>query len=324
MDNTDKIFEILQKSTVGSMVECQYVVEKAKRAKDEDDEFDKATITTANKDRHGDIVKTSGIDTKHYMTNPVVLFQHGHSLSGTLPVGKATELKMHRSSIDATWQWATESLNPMAQHVKAQWREGFLNATSIGFLAVEVNIIEDDKKDTWFPNYEITKSELLEFSIVAVPSNRESLRKNFELQLMPFLQKLASDQRELFGMVQSVKDMLQLAQPVDIAKQYREKGIVPTLAEGATLEIHDAFLTEKGFTLPEKFELLKSHGIESLIEFYSDNGTRTSKVTLPPVDDKGIEKLGISTVDNVRTNHVELFSPTELQQMQLLLANGLN
>lgn len=278
MNTTDKLTELYLKYAQQNTLHQDYLVKKATRDEVEDDELDRATITTTNKDRHGDIVVTSGIDIDPFMTTRTVMYQHGRDVVfGSLPIGNATEVKRHRSSLEATWKWATEAQNPKAQLVKEQWRSNFINATSIGFLIREAEPIDDEEnKNSWFPALKITKSELVEFSVVNVPSNRESLRKSFDATVVPLLEKLASNQAELVAMITEVKSLLSVNVPtieLSAVEQYRQNGVMPTLKHLSTIEEIDAFLTNAQFTLEEKFTILHENGspVEELIEFYSQS-----------------------------------------------------
>ena len=163
-----------------------------------------------------------------------------------------------------------EDLNTKAQFVKAQWRNNFINSTSIGFIPIEVEEIEsDDPEKKWWPDLLIKTSELIEFSIVNVPSNRESTRKQFELQFLPFLEKVANSQKQLTEMLTEVKAMLESSQPVDILLQWREHAKLPDLNEFKTLELKNSYLESKGFLFEEKFDILHKSNVtlDELIEF---------------------------------------------------------
>ena len=274
MDNTAKFYEMFKNNVQGSIVECDYLVEKTKH--DEDDKtgkMAKATITTGKKDRHGTTIETKGGDISHFMKNPVILFNHGRDpLFGSLPIAKAKEIETHRNSLVAHWTWATEDLNPKAVLIKNQWENDYLQATSIGFLAHEIEEVPSEDPDKkWWPDVIIKKWELVEFSIVPVQSNRESLKKSLELQLIPFLEHMANDQKQLTVMLTEIHSMLDILQPVDVIKNYRELAKLPNLVEYKTLQEKNVFLESKGFTFEEKFEILhkSSVKIDELIEFYS-------------------------------------------------------
>ena len=137
-------------------------------------------ISTSSQDRHETIVAPGGLNFSHYKNNPVVLFNHDYNKV----VGKAFNIRRAGEEIIADMSFAdTEA----ALEVKKLIEGGFLNATSIGFLAKDYAYNEE------LDSFVITESELLEFSIVAVPSNRDALimRSNEINSLQESIQKLA-------------------------------------------------------------------------------------------------------------------------------------
>lgn len=120
-----------------------------------------AVVTTASDDRHNENILTSGIDTKQYMDNPVVLY--GHDYYG-LPIGKTLKLTEYKTKLKARFQLAVEIL-PFAQTVYDMVKAGYINAVSIGGLVRQ-----------WSDDYHtIEEMEMLEFSIVSIPANPEAI-----------------------------------------------------------------------------------------------------------------------------------------------------
>lgn len=117
--------------------------------------------STSAVDRQGDSVDQMGWDLKNFLSNPVILWAHNYS---ELPVAKATDIKITDAGLECEFEFASAEGNPKAQQVKTLFEEGFLNAVSVGFIPKE-------RKGN-----SITKSELLEISIVPVPANQEALR----------------------------------------------------------------------------------------------------------------------------------------------------
>jgi hypothetical protein len=112
-------------------------------------------------DRDGETIILSGGDTKNYMKNPVVLLDHEYEVDAIC--GKTISLKIVGKQMIAEWVWAdTED----AQLAKQLYDGGFLKTSSIGFIS-----LQRDEKDRSI----ITKWELLEWSLVAVPCNPNAL-----------------------------------------------------------------------------------------------------------------------------------------------------
>lgn len=120
-------------------------------------------ISTGAEDRHETIIDPDGGDVSHYMNNPVVLFNHDYDKV----VGRALSIEVKGGNVIAQMEFDDD--NEFALEKKGQVERGFLNATSIGFIVKEWTFDEDNDI------FKILQWELVEFSIVSVPSNREAL-----------------------------------------------------------------------------------------------------------------------------------------------------
>ncbi len=133
------------------------------------------TITTQTVDRHGDTVAAAGWQTANFMKNPVVLFAHDYDAP---PVAKCLSLASENGKLVADVEWMQEGLYPFGDTIRGMVKEGFLSAVSVGFIALDwqhpgKDQAEADGRSEW--DYDFTKQELLEFSIVPVPANPECL-----------------------------------------------------------------------------------------------------------------------------------------------------
>ncbi len=158
-----------------------------------------ATITTGAVDRDGQIVRPEGLDIANYMKNPVVMYGHDYSM---LPVAKALAVHADGEALVAKFQFPPEGTYDFADTVRRMWAGGFLNATSIGFIPLHaINADGDEAGDMLGRSGGITidEGELLEFSIVPVPSNQEALRralKAVDVGLKPYPSEHACRLRE--------------------------------------------------------------------------------------------------------------------------------
>lgn len=129
-----------------------------------------ATITTNDLDRQGEIIDPDGMDITNFMANGVVLYGHQYSGMESIPVGKVSSLALvHENELkkwNMGWVFQGDDVSPLISAVTKSWVRGFLNTVSVGFLAKE------------YDGNTITKSELLEVSIVPVPANPQALRLN--------------------------------------------------------------------------------------------------------------------------------------------------
>jgi HK97 family phage prohead protease len=139
-----------------------------------------ARISTTSIDRDGEVLLPSGIDLKDFRKNPVVLLNHDQ---GGLPVGRALSVKRQSDGIIAEVQFAER---PAGHPSSVEWipdtifnlfQQGILKAFSVGFIPLEMRepTDKDFKKFGDDVRNVISKWSLLEFSIVNVPSNQDSL-----------------------------------------------------------------------------------------------------------------------------------------------------
>jgi HK97 family phage prohead protease len=186
-------------------------------------------ISTETSDRYGDIVRAEGLDTGNYKKNPVVLYGHDQR---AFPVGKSlwqkvTTLPNGQKGVLAKTQF-TKSTEE-GRTVYQLWKEGLLNAASIGFLPIDYEPILDNKS---FVGYDFKASELLEYSIVPVPANQEALRLALEKgfggseKVLGELRKqvqheefevVKSDVAELKAMIAQIKEELDTQQAYNLS-----------------------------------------------------------------------------------------------------------
>lgn len=143
--------------------------------KEADDSSLIVTISTANPDRSHDVVDPSGVDLTSYLKNPVVALNHNYQ---GLPIAKTEQIEVKEDRIMAKVTFPKRGVYPLADTVHDLYKDGFMNAWSIGFIPKEFNDNKDGGKD-------FTKWELLEYSAVLVPDNPEALTllrsKGFDL-----------------------------------------------------------------------------------------------------------------------------------------------
>jgi hypothetical protein len=159
-----KTFEKLSEEIAAKMAESlaglniKEFVEKTKAA-DDSGTFE-VVITTDNEDRQGEILDQNGLDTKFYLTNPVVLWAHDYH---SLPIGITESIVRDGNKTIAKGKFAPAEANPFAQQVRKLYDAKIVRTTSVGFIAKEMK------------GNVVTLSELLEFSFVPVPANPYAL-----------------------------------------------------------------------------------------------------------------------------------------------------
>ncbi len=150
---------------------CEYTKEYVMSVELADDMPPNEVITVISAetlDRHGDVVVAEGGNFQYWMKNPVVLF--GHNYDG-LPVGQGLWIKGREKDIVSRFRFNEVAFS---QDVNKLVKSGDLRAVSIGFMPMEAEWIKDeDGNET--NGIKFTKWELLEYSVVPVPANREAL-----------------------------------------------------------------------------------------------------------------------------------------------------
>lgn len=113
-------------------------------------------------DRDGDIISIDWIDLKYYKKNPVVLADHSYTIESI--VGKCTRITKKGDTLEADIEFADTPKGRLAQELR---KGEFLKMSSIWFMNAERD--PNDRK-------RIVKCEMIEFSMVAIGSNREALK----------------------------------------------------------------------------------------------------------------------------------------------------
>ncbi len=137
---------------------------------------DRTITITASKevvDRDADIVKVSGINTKNYKKNPVVMMAHNYS---QLPIGRAVGRKVwvEGNELKMKVEFAPEDINPMADLVYRMYKGGYMKGWSIGFLP-NYEKIEYPEKHKQGARRIFNEVEMLEVSAAPVPANQAAL-----------------------------------------------------------------------------------------------------------------------------------------------------
>jgi len=150
---TEMIYKVLEDCEVKKLGERQY-------------EF---IASTSDIDRDGEVIDVKGWDLKNFKKNPVIMYAHDYR---TLPIGKALRVWISEGKLKNTIEFPPEGTYEFADIVERLVDTGYLKTESVGFIPGEWVDAEDDK----LPRRKFTKQELLEISIVPVPSNPEALR----------------------------------------------------------------------------------------------------------------------------------------------------
>jgi len=162
----------------------------------EEDRILRFITSTESEDRDGDIIEIDGWKLDNYMKNPVILFGHDY---GSLPVGKSVNIQKDsvNKKLIQDIKFPTKDEYEFADTVYRLVKSGYLPATSVGFIGLESEPRLDEKGNYLGKIYK--KQELLETSIVPVPSNPTAL--------MEARSKGIINEKEL-KMLEEIKDVI--------------------------------------------------------------------------------------------------------------------
>jgi HK97 family phage prohead protease len=131
------------------------------------------TINDAGQDRHRSKIIPTGLDLKNYKSNPVVLWAHDSSQP---PIARALATYVDDSKAikrtRSVAEFVPADINPMAETVYRMLKDGWIRGVSIGFRTMKVDPDPEDPQ-----GYVISRAELLEYSVLPIPSNPRALKE---------------------------------------------------------------------------------------------------------------------------------------------------
>jgi len=152
--------------TIRKILDCE-----VKKLEDRIYEF---TASTSAKDRDGEVIEALGWDLRNFKKNPVIMYAHDYR---TLPIGRAPRVWVSKDGeLKNTVEFPPEGTYEFADIVERLVDTGYLKTESVGFIPRKWEDGDGEKS----PRRTYTKQELLEISIVPVPSNPDALRNAIE------------------------------------------------------------------------------------------------------------------------------------------------
>ena len=156
-------------STAAYREQCRVMVAEARQVEGEDTH--QMVIAARERSRNGDELNLRGVDFQNYRKNPVVLWSHDSF--GGIPIGKTLEIDHDDTGrIVADFQFNSE--DEFAARVENAWNGGFIRAASIRFMPTKVVEMLDEQGRV--DRLRVEESELLEWSLVPVPADPDSVR----------------------------------------------------------------------------------------------------------------------------------------------------
>ena len=122
-------------------------------------------VCTATADAlDGDVWVIPGIDLERFRAHPIVLWDHDTGQ----PIGRACNLRASPSALKARVTFPPEGASPKADEIRSLVKAGIITGVSAGIIPIEVEPLDPRNPRG---GRRIVRSELLEFSIVAVPAD---------------------------------------------------------------------------------------------------------------------------------------------------------
>lgn len=155
-------------------------------------------ITTSGLNSYGSRVLTEGLSTEQYEKNPVLLWMHRRCFDGdTMPIGRMENLHMEGDKLIGTPVF--DEKDEFALQIKLKWENGFLKMASAGIEIVETSddpllLLAGQTRPT------ITKSKLVEVSIVDIGANDDALQLTHEGKM---LRLAAGEDNEVLPLIQN-------------------------------------------------------------------------------------------------------------------------
>lgn len=207
---------------------------EVKASDDTDKRIIEFTISTARRDRDGDVISPDGWNLKDYKKNPVVLWGHNPSIP---PVGRSLKTWVEDGKLKAQAEFADVDVDPtgFSDTIYRMLKSGYLKATSVGFLPQEFEFLkekDDETDEIWVTGLKFTKQDLLEFSVVGVPSNADALISDKNIDSKPY------------------KDFLE--QALDEYDNYKDVLLVPKDKAAEVYKTISKNSNSKGSTMVEK------------------------------------------------------------------------
>ena len=147
-------------------------------------------IAARDRSRNQDEINLAGVRFDNYRKNPVVLWNHDASPrllaaarpSGGIPIAKTLEIGHDEEGrIVASFEF--NSNDPFAARVENAWNNGFLRAALIHYLPTRIVEVKDARGRV--ERVRIEESDLLEWSLLPVPADPDSVREGARALNLP-------------------------------------------------------------------------------------------------------------------------------------------
>lgn len=137
-------------------------------------------LSDSSLDRHGTRINPAGWDLAAFKRNPIALFGH----SGGFPIGRWDNVRVEGDKLLGRLVMAAKGTSARIDELAALVEQGILRAVSVGFSVIKYGV--PGKSD-----FDYEAQELMEVSLVSVPSNTNALAQARSLNISPETLSLA-------------------------------------------------------------------------------------------------------------------------------------
>ncbi len=131
-------------------------------------------ISDGSLDRHGTRINPDGWDLAAFKRNPIALFGH----SGGFPIGRWEDVRAEGGKVLGRLVFAAKGTSARIDELASLVEQGILRAVSVGFSVLKYGTPGKSQ-------YDYEQQELLEVSLVSVPSNTNALAVARGLNISP-------------------------------------------------------------------------------------------------------------------------------------------
>ena len=188
-------------------------------------------ISTEDVNEYGFWISTSGVDLKHFLLNPIMLFEHetmdsSKGYKEKLPIGKWTDVYAKDGVISGIPEF--DQADEFAMEIKRKVENGYLNAVSGGFKPIETS-----DSPVWLKPGQtratLVKSRLKEASFVKFPGNLNAVRLYDDNELLVKMSDSAGMDAIISLIKNNINNMKAIAAYIGLSENATEADVLARL-----------------------------------------------------------------------------------------------
>lgn len=175
--------------------------------------------------RYGWRLLVEGIDMSGFLKNPVCCLQHA---TGLAPVGKWFNLRIEGTQLKGSVEFDRNDEDAVRLYWK--YKDGYMSAVSLNILPKE----ESDDANLLLPGQKsstVTKSELLEISLVTLPGNKNAVKlctpdgKSYKLNMISKNTTMSKEEKTVDQLQQELAKSRQL-NAESLVLRHKQRGVI--------------------------------------------------------------------------------------------------